>query len=148
MNDWDNIFGEVPASFEARILDTLATLEEDKPVRRLGRRGMTSLIAAAAAIVVLGGTALATGFFGLREVEVDNPYGEVGAATQQAGSESLLIALQGYPDSSEYKATAEWMGVPGGLRPGPGSVPGRPGEPAGIGRPVRPVQCLHPGNGR
>lgn len=109
MNDWDNIFGEVPASFEARILDTLATLEEDKPVRRLGRRGMTSLIAAAAAIVVLGGTALATGFFGLREVEVDNPYGEVGAATQQDGSESLLIALQGYPDSSEYKATAEWM---------------------------------------
>lgn len=59
--------------------------------------------------MVLGGTALATGFFGLREVGVDNPYGEVGAATQQAGSESLLIALQGYPDSSEYKATAEWM---------------------------------------
>lgn len=99
-NKWDNVFGEVPASFEERMRTTLASLEEPK-VRRF-RFPAGSLIAAALMIVVLGGTALATNLFGLRSIIVSDPY-----ATPEAVGD--VIALQGLPESPEFRANAAWM---------------------------------------
>jgi len=98
---WDNLFGEVPASFEARINETLASLEEKPKIRRL-RFPAGSLVAAVLAVAILGGTALATNLFGLRSITVADPY-----ATPEAAGD--VIALQGEPESPEFKANAEWM---------------------------------------
>ena len=107
MNDkWENVFGEVPASFEERMRSTLASLEEKPKVRRF-RFPTGGLIAAALMIVVLGGTALATNLFGLGSITVADPY-----ATPEAGD---VIALQGLPESPEFKANAAWMDYLAGL---------------------------------
>ena len=100
MEHWDKVFEEVPASFEARIVSTLASLEEKPKIRRFRLPG--GLIAAALAIVVLGGTAFATDLFGLRSITVSDPY-----ATPEAAGD--VIALQGVPESAEFKANARWM---------------------------------------
>lgn len=64
MNDWKNIYGPVPESFEARVRDTLAGLEEPRKTSRSHRRtrkaGRTLLIAAVVASL-LSVTALAAG---------------------------------------------------------------------------------------
>ena len=74
MNEkWENVFGEVPASFEERMRSTLASLEEKPKVRRF-RFPAGGLVAAALLIVVLGGTALATNLFGLGSMTVTDPY--------------------------------------------------------------------------
>jgi hypothetical protein len=101
MEHWDNVFEEVPASFEDRIVSTLASLEEKPKIRRF-RMPAGSLIAAALAVVILGGTAWATDFFGLKSITVADPY-----ATPEATGD--VIALQGVPDSPEFKANAQWM---------------------------------------
>ena len=102
MNEkWENVFGEVPASFEERMRATLASLEE-KPKVRVFRFPAGGLIAAALMIAVLAGTALATNLFGLRSITVSDPY-----ATPQAVGD--VIALQGLPESPEFKANAAWM---------------------------------------
>lgn len=101
-NDWSNAFGDAPASFDRRVRETLDSLDEGKKTRRLGRRTLSALVAAAALVTVLAVTAVATDFFGLGSVKVDDPYATA-AQTQD------MIALQGYPESNEYKATAEWM---------------------------------------
>lgn len=100
MEKWDNVFGEVPASFEARINATLASLEERPKVRRF-RMPAGGLIAAVLLIALLGGTALATDFFGLKSLIVADPY-----ATPEATG--VVIALQGVPDSPEFLANARW----------------------------------------
>ena len=58
-DSWDNMFEEVPASFEARMKETLSALEEKPKIRRF-RFGTGALVAAALLVAVLGGTALAT----------------------------------------------------------------------------------------
>ena len=106
MNEWKDAFGEVPASFEARMRDTLASLEEDEKIRRFRfRPGM--LAAAVLLVVVLAGTALATDFFGLKSLLVTDPYAVAEATAAPAPSD--LIALQGFPQSAEFRANAEWM---------------------------------------
>jgi len=109
---WNDLFGEVPASFEARIRDTLDTLEEEPKIRRFRFRPGT-LIAAALLAVVLAGTALATDFFGLKSLIVTDPYTETVSATAAPESRDTneLIALQGFPESPEFRANAEWMDV-------------------------------------
>lgn len=99
-DNWDNVFGEVPASFEERMKATLATLEEKPKIRRFRFPG-GGLVAAALAVVVLGGTALATNLFGLQSLTVADP-----SATPEAVSQ--VIGLQGLPESAEFKANAEW----------------------------------------
>ena len=106
MNEWKDAFGEVPASFEARMRDTLASLEEDEKIRRFRfRPGM--LAAAVLLEVVLAGTALATDFFGLKSLLVTDPYAVAEATAAPVTSD--LIALQGFPQSAEFRANAEWM---------------------------------------
>ena len=101
MEHWDNVFEEVPASFEDRILSTLASLEERPKIRRF-RMPAGGLIAAVLAVAILGGTALAMDLFGLRGITVADPY-----ATPEAVGD--VIALQGVPNSPEFKANAQWM---------------------------------------
>ena len=100
MEKWDNVFEEVPASFEDRMRSTLASLEEKPKIRRF-RMPAGGLIAAVLTVVILGGTALATDLFGLKSITVADPY-----ATPAAGD---VIALQGVPDSPEFRANAQWM---------------------------------------
>ncbi len=71
-DSWDNMFEEVPASFEARMKETLSALEEKPKIRRF-RFGTGALVAAALLVAVLGGTALATDFFGLKSLTVTDP---------------------------------------------------------------------------
>jgi len=105
--DWNNIFGEVPTSFEARMRSALDSLEERPKVRRLFPRP-GALIAAVLAVALLAGTALATDFFGLKALIVDDPYAVV-SATSEPAAPGNLIALQGFPNSPEFQANAEWM---------------------------------------
>ena len=101
MENWDKVFEEVPASFEDRIVSTLASLEEKPKIRRF-RMPAGGLIAAVLTVVVLGGTALATNLFGLKSITVADPY-----ATPEAVGD--VIALQGAPESPEFRANAQWM---------------------------------------
>lgn len=101
MENWDKVFEEVPASFEDRIVSTLASLEEKPKIRRF-RMPAGGLIAAVLTVVVLGGTALATNLFGLKSITVADPY-----ATPEAMGD--VIALQGAPESPEFRANAQWM---------------------------------------
>ena len=108
MNEkWENVFGEVPASFEERMRSTLASLEEKPKVRRF-RFPAGGLVAAVLMVAVLGATALATGLFGLRSLTVTDPY-----ATPEASG--VVIALQGLPESPEFKANAAWMNYLAGI---------------------------------
>ncbi len=99
--DWNNIFGEVPASFEERMRTTLASLEEKPKIRHL-RAPWRSLVAAVLIVALLGATAMATNLFGLKSLIVADPY-----ATPEVTGD--VIALQGLPESPEFKANAEWM---------------------------------------
>lgn len=105
---WDNVFGEVPASFEARMLSALDSLEETPKVRHIRFRP-GALIAAVLIVAMLAGTALATDFFGLRSLIVTDPYTDPVLATAAPESVGDLIALQGFPNSPEFQANAEWM---------------------------------------
>ena len=108
-DSWDNMFEEVPASFEARMKETLSALEEKPKIRRF-RFGSGALVAAALLVAVLGGTALATDFFGLSSLTVADPNATPAAITaEEVPAESEVIALQGVPESPEFKANAEWM---------------------------------------
>ena len=71
-DSWDNMFEEVPASFEARMKETLSALEEKPKIRRF-RFGTGALVAAALLVAVLGGTALATDFFRSEESHRHRP---------------------------------------------------------------------------
>ncbi len=73
--NWDNVFGEVPASFEERMRSALDALEETETpkVRRFRWRPGT-LVAAVLLVAMLTGTALATDFFGLKSLIVTDPY--------------------------------------------------------------------------
>ena len=109
-DSWDNMFEEVPASFEARMRETLSALEEKPKIRRF-RFGTGALAAAVLLVAVLGGTALATDFFGLKSLTVTDPNASPAAvsATEEPAGGSTVIALQGVPESPEFQANAEWM---------------------------------------
>jgi hypothetical protein len=94
------------------------------PTRARSIKKAVVIAAAAVLVVALGATALATHFFGLSDMVMkDTSGGSItnlyGAPTPSADaayssepaaqpSPQELIALQGYPDSNEYKAAAEW----------------------------------------
>lgn len=109
-DSWDNMFEEVPASFEARMRETLSALDEKPKIRRF-RFGTGALAAAVLLVAVLGGTALATDFFGLKSLTVTDPNASPAAvsATEEPAGGSTVIALQGVPESPEFQANAEWM---------------------------------------
>ena len=75
--------------------------QKTRQVHRFSRR-MAALIAAACLLLALSATAFAMNFFGLRDLVL-----HVGGE-EDAGYPLELISMQGYSDSSEYKAIAEW----------------------------------------
>ena len=91
-DSWDNMFEEVPASFEARMKETLSALEEKPKIRRF-RFGTGALAAAVLLVAVLGGTALATDFFGLKSLTVTDPNASPAAvsATEEPAGGSTVI---------------------------------------------------------
>lgn len=109
---WENMFGENPASFDARIDAALASLEEpEKVVRMRFTRRAASMLAAAVLLMVLGGTALATDLFGLKSMRVADPCvtsAPIMVSATEEPDDRDVIALQGFPESREYKANAEW----------------------------------------
>ncbi len=106
--DLDGLYGPVPASFEARMLSALDSLEEKPKVRHLRFRP-SALIAAVLIVALLAGTALATDFFGLKAFIVTDPYVDPVIATTAPETVGDRIALQGFPTSPEFQANAEWM---------------------------------------
>ena len=72
MDRWDelkNVYGDAPPSFEARIRLTLDNLPEEQPVvYRRRRKPLATMLAAAVMVVILAGTAFATGIFGLGSI--------------------------------------------------------------------------------
>jgi hypothetical protein len=86
--------------------------------KSMNMKKIISIVAAAAVITTIGITALATRWYGIRDLVVKNNYNpaavagsleDAEAANMENGREKAdLIVLQGYPDSNEYKASAEW----------------------------------------
>ena len=118
MDRWDelkNVYGDAPPSFEARIRLTLDNLPEEQPVvYRRRRKPLATMLAAAVMVVILAGTAFATGIFGLGSIRVTDPFTATTAPTEEPVTEIATtrqdsIALQGAPESPEFLATAEWM---------------------------------------
>ena len=122
---WEDAFDEVPASFEARMRSAISSLEETPKVRHFRLRP-GSLIAAVLVVLVLAGTALATNLFGLNSLIVTDPY--AGTTATAVPNRSDLIALQGIPESAEFRANAEWMDrlATLGTAAAPGWIPSAP----------------------
>ena len=103
---WEDLYGEVPASFETRMRDTLASLPAAEPVDiRRFRFRPSALIAAVLMVMLLTGAAFATDLFGLKSLIVTDPYAQISPTASPAASD--LIALQGFPESPEFKANSE-----------------------------------------
>jgi hypothetical protein len=108
----------MPSDFPARITGRKMDKAGGQPMKGNRFRKLIGLAVAAALVLALCFTALATDLFGLRDLvmqqepgrgsipETEGPAENSPAVT--GGPEQDLIALQGYPDSSEYKASEEW----------------------------------------
>ena len=92
MNEpWESVFGEVPEGFSRRVSESLSALpEREARPHYLHRRPMAAVAAAAATILLLGGTAFATDLFGLRSIQVADVYKVDPEDTRD------IVALQGY----------------------------------------------------
>lgn len=130
MNPWEDIFGEVPASFEKKVQETLAGLEGDTAIvnnkRRLRKAYVTALVAAVIA-VLLAGTALAialhTEFF--HSAYGTGIAGRDGYSVEKTDSDGNVISYEEYssmervetdPDTAEaligdYVASAKGQSV-------------------------------------
>jgi hypothetical protein len=119
---------EMPDRFFEKIKDR--NKQNSGGQKSMSIKKIISIAAVAAVIAALGITALATRWFGIKDLVINNndngiavtknisDSGSVGktdtasdAATpiiDKEEKEPDLIALQGYPDSNEYKASAEW----------------------------------------
>lgn len=106
----------MPALFPASI-EAPTTYKQGGPMKKKSIKRLIGIAAAAALVMTLGITALATRFFGLRDMVMQStaakPSVEVSANvtgdwSATAEPEVDLIPLQGYPDSNEFKASAEW----------------------------------------
>lgn len=114
----------MPAQFTESIAAQYGKESGGHKVKPQSIKRIICIAAAAALVMTLGITALATHLFGLRDFVIANNEQSPSAVTDDAGTETEtaapssepaaaepsydIIALQGYPDSSEYKASAEW----------------------------------------
>ena len=105
----------MPAGFSDQIAGRGRVSEGGQKSMSKGIRKFIYFAAAAVLITALSVTALATDFFGIRDLVIGSYDGNVSAAPAEPGTDAPpspspqdLIALQGYPDSSEYKASQEW----------------------------------------
>lgn len=110
----------IPDGFAEKIKERY--LQKSGGQKTMNAKKIISIVAIAAVTATLGITALATRWYGLRDmvfkdnknnvVTKDNAIpassSDVDTESTPDGIEEALIALQGYPDSNEYKANAEW----------------------------------------
>jgi hypothetical protein len=109
-----------PTGMKAR-----GTEKQGGPMKKKSIKRFIGIAAAAALVTTLGITALATQFFGLTDMVIRNNQAEhsaeasaavtgdwaatpPGSSPPSAEPSMDLIPLQGYPDSSEFKASTEW----------------------------------------
>ncbi|MDR1800589.1 MAG: hypothetical protein LBQ95_01905 [Lachnospiraceae bacterium] len=111
MNDFD----KYKQTF-SRLHSTVAINEEDfKTMKHKHKLSKSAAIIAVAAILFAGSTvtAYATNLFGLRDLFLLKTESE--AITDESTGETYetapmtIISLQGFPDSAEYMAAAEWL---------------------------------------
>jgi len=107
----------IRGEYVQRAGDFLGYAEEKAAPRRLNRRLWAVLIAAALVISLLTATAYAMGWFGLRQRMIES-MPETAAAAETAvpenspaptGEPKRWVSLNGYADSPEYRANAEWL---------------------------------------
>ncbi len=114
----------MPAQFPIDIAARNRTHSGGRTVKPKSIKRLISIAAAAALIMALGITALATHLFGLRDMVIggDTDASNVSGAAAPVSDETALhgsdseptdqnvdlIAMQGYPDSNEYKASEAW----------------------------------------
>lgn len=114
----------MPDRFMEKIKD--ASKQKTGGQKSMSIKKIISIAAVAAVIAAFGITTLATRWFGIKDLVIKNndngtavtkniSDSDSGAASDAASSivdngkkEPDLIALQGYPNSNEYKANAEW----------------------------------------
>ncbi|GAE90333.1 UvrB/UvrC motif-containing protein [Acetivibrio straminisolvens] len=110
----------MPAQFVEKIIER----SNQKSGGQKSMKKIISIVAIAAVTATLGITALATRWYGVRDLVFKNSNNEAAITENSDIADSAsdvevstggyvqekmdLIALQGYPDSNEYKASAEW----------------------------------------
>lgn len=107
----------IRGEYVQRAGDFLGYAEEKAAPRRLNRRMWAVLIAAALVISLLTATAYAMGWFGLRQRMIESMPEAPAAAETVVPEKSPAptaepkhwVSLNGYADSSEYRANAEWL---------------------------------------
>jgi hypothetical protein len=110
----------MPEDFPARVQSQNAVKEKRMKPRSIKK--IIYITATAAIVMAVSITAVATGFFGVRDLVIrdDTPVTASAPAAAVTNGEQTpgtapeptpahdLIVLQGYPDSPEYKAAEEW----------------------------------------
>ncbi len=108
----------MPDRFLEKIKD--ATKQKSGGQKSMNMKKIISIAAIAAVIAAFGITTLATRWFGIKDLVIKNNDNGIAVTKNMSDSdvaasiednvkeEPDLIALQGYPDSNEYKANAEW----------------------------------------
>jgi hypothetical protein len=109
----------MPEGFASAIMGSAVTETGGHTMKSKRLKRLITLAAAAVLVIALGVTAVATQLFGLRDFVMKSneppsvsdgtpaqPDGEPADAVPTPPTD--LIALQGYPDSREYKASQEW----------------------------------------
>ncbi|RXE58980.1 hypothetical protein [Acetivibrio mesophilus] len=112
----------MPDQFVEKIIEK--SKEKSGGQKSMNMKKIISIVAVAAVTATLGITALATRWYGIRDLVFQNSDNETALTDNSQISDSEddieasaggyvqekmdLIVLQGYPDSNEYKASAEW----------------------------------------
>lgn len=107
----------IRGAYVQRAGDFLGYAEGKAAPHRLNRRMWTVLIAAALVISLLTATAYAMGWFGLRQRMIESMPETAAAAETVVPEKSPAptaepkrwVSLNGYADSPEYRANAEWL---------------------------------------
>ena len=104
---------EVPQSTLDKVDNVLANLENRKVEKHKMKFKTIFLIAAVIAISIsICGVAVATNFFGLRDLAIPSEETTIDVPAPGGGFEEQpmqLISLQGFTGSPEYEAAAEWQ---------------------------------------
>ena len=107
----------IRADYVLEAEDFLDLREEIRKPRRVNRRLWTTLLVAAVLLALFTMTAYAMGWFGLRQRMIELPAQPSPAAESAAPDASPVptaqpqrwVSLNGYVDSPEYLANAEWL---------------------------------------
>jgi hypothetical protein len=98
----------MPEGYPARFMSAAAGSGGGKKTMSKTMKRLVYVAAAVMLAAALSITAMATGFFGIRDLVIGSSPDTAGVSPDGAAAPQDLIVLQGYPDSNEYKAVREW----------------------------------------